>query len=133
MAVPTKSTRPLTYFSAVLSVTVTPATIYDLLVAYFAANRPNDLNNSGNLDFSTYRLINLYNGGAATVNYGDYTTNTVTGVPIGTGFRQYAQSYSDVQSIDLTQRVLCSSTGTNLVAVLEHRTLWVRSMDCTSE
>lgn len=117
MAVPTKSPRPLTYFSAIVSVTTVPATLYDLLVVYFKANRSIDLDNSGNLDFKAYRLINVVNGGAAVVNYGDYTTTSAIGVPIQPSQSKYEQSYSDVQSVDITQRVLASVTGTNAVAV----------------
>lgn len=120
MPVPTKSTQPLTYFSAVISVTSTPATLYDLLNAYFQATRSVDLVSTaggGVLSPRTYRLIQLQNNGTTVVNYGDYTTSTTIGVQIVPTAIKYEQSYSDVQSVDITQRVVCSVTGTNAVAV----------------
>lgn len=105
------SPQPLTYFQGNTSVGATAASLYSLILAYFVANRPGDLGIDGQLTYRAYRLINIVVT-SGVINYGDYTVSTTVGVPITAGGAKYEQSYSDVQSIDINSRYLCSTTGT---------------------
>ncbi len=107
------SPRPLTYFSG--TTTVSAATsLYNLIVAYFQANRPSDLSTLGGLDYSSYRLLNIVasSSNSAPINYGDYTTSPTVSIPILPSYTVYEQDYVGKESIDLTQRYLCTQSGT---------------------
>lgn len=126
------ATRPLTFFDVTVPVTTVATPIVNLLVTYFAATRPDDLTVSGGLDFTAYSRVQFTadKGNTATIVVGDYTvsygtaptpsqgTELLPGTDIS-GF--YEQSYSQVQSIDLTQQWAVASANGGYLHVRAYR------------
>lgn len=123
------SPRPLTFFDVTVPVTTNRQSIVALVVAYFAANRPDDLTQAGALDFTAFSRVQ-YTADAAntqTIVVGDYTasfgtpsqgTELTASGPVN-GF--YEQSYSQVQSIDITQRYAVASADGGFLHVRAYR------------
>lgn len=124
------ATRPLTFFDVTVPVTTTPTPVVNLIVTYFAANRPGDLTVAGGLDFTAYSRVQFTadrNNGATVIVVGDYTVSYGTPsqgteiVPSSDVSGFYEQSYSQVQSVDITQQWAVASANGGFLHVRAYR------------